>query len=371
MATNDLNAPLKSKSRSKRRPFRLFIVPLTAIAAIGVAVFASVWVAAVDDPEGGQPVAYAKIDGAEKLAAGALEDDGGRSRPPGVQPAEKPIELASRPQPPDKMRNTAQPISHLVEQSSFGPLPKVGENGLRPLDAYARPARFGPFGGKPRIVIIIGGMGISQTSTQRAIDRLPPDVTLAFAPYGGSLDRWTARARKDGHEVLLQVPMEPFGYPETKPGPHTLLTSAKARQNAESLKWTLSRTTSYTGVMNYMGARYLTNAAAVKPFLSELTNRGLMFVDDGATDGSQSQAVGAEIGAHVVSADVIIDRVRSRRQIARSLEFLEKKARADGIAIGVASAFRTSIDEIANWIIEAEKRGFAVVPASAALAKRT
>jgi hypothetical protein len=109
----------------------------------------------------------------------------------------------------------------------------------------------------------------------------------------------------------------------------------------------------------------------VKPFLSELTNRGLMFVDDGAADNSQSQAVGADVGAHVITADIVIDRVRSRPQIVRSLEFLEKKARADGIAIGVASAFRTSIDEIAKWIVEVEKRGFAVVPASAALAKRT
>jgi polysaccharide deacetylase 2 family uncharacterized protein YibQ len=368
MATNDLNAPLKPKTRSKRRSFRLFIVPITAIAALCIAVFASVWVAAVDDPHGGQPVAYAEIDGAEQLATGSVE----ANEPPpfGAAPAEKPIELASKPRPPDKVRDTAQPVAHLVEQSSFGPLPKVGKNGLRPLDAYARPARFGPYGGKPRIVVIIGGMGISQTSTQRAINKLPPDVTFAFAPYGGSLDRWVARSRKAGHEVLLQVPMEPFGYPETKAGPHTLLTSAKAKQNADSLKWTLSRMTSYTGVMNYMGARYLGNSAAVKPFLTELTNRGLMFVDDGTSDSSQTLSVGAEVGAHVVSADIVIDRVRSRRQIVRSLEFLEKKARADGIAIGVASAFRTSIDEIANWIIEVEKRGFAVVPASAALAKR-
>lgn len=123
--------------------------------------------------------------------------------------------------------------------------------------------------------------------------------------------------------------------------------------------------------MNYMGARYLANDRALKPFLNELTNRGLMFVDDGNTDSSKVMAVGAEVGAHVATADLIIDRVRSRRQIVRSLELLEKKARADGIAIGVASAFRVSIDEIAKWIVEVEKRGFAVVPASAALAKRS
>src|SRR5690606_38320186 len=112
----------------------------------------------------------------------------------------------------------------------------------------------------------------------------------------------------------------------------------------------------YTGVMNYMGARYLGDSAAIRPFLSELANRGLMFVDDGSTEGSQARAVGAEIGAQVAVADIIIDRVRSRPQIVRALELLETRARSDGIAIGVASAFRTSIDEIARWIVEAEKR---------------
>ena len=32
-----------------------------------------------------------------------------------------------------------------------------------------------------------------------------------------------ARAREAGHEVLLEVPMEPFDYPDNDPGPQTLL----------------------------------------------------------------------------------------------------------------------------------------------------
>ncbi len=368
MKTDDLNTPLKARDRTQKRSIRLFIAPITGIAAIGVAIFASVWVAAVDDPHGGQPVAYAQIDGVDQLATGSVEE--AEEPSPFSKPADKPIELASKPRPPDKVRNTSKPLDHLIEKTSLGLLPKIGDNGMRPLDAYARPAKAGPFGGRPRIVIIVGGMGVSQTSTQRAIAKLPPDVTLAFAPYGGSLDRWVTRARREGHEVLLQVPMEPFGYPQTKPGPHTLLTSAKAKQNADSLKWALTRMTSYTGVMNYMGGRYLANGDALRPFLNELSNRGLMFVDDGAAEASKAMAVGQEINAHVVAGDLIIDRVRSRRQIVQSLELLEKKARADGIAIGVASAFRISIDEIAAWSVEAEKRGFAIVPASAALAKR-
>ena len=34
------------------------------------------------------------------------------------------------------------------------------------------------------------------------------------------------KARAGGHEILLQVPMEPVGYPGTNPGPRTLLSDA-------------------------------------------------------------------------------------------------------------------------------------------------
>ena len=48
-------------------------------------------------------------------------------------------------------------------------------------------------------------------------------VTFAFTPYGTDLERWVARARGEGHEVLLQIGMEPFDYPDNDPGPQTLL----------------------------------------------------------------------------------------------------------------------------------------------------
>ena len=56
-----------------------------------------------------------------------------------------------------------------------------------------------------------------------------------------------ARARGEGHEVLLQVPMEPFDYPDNDPGPQTLLTSLDAGQNIDRLHWLMSRFQGYVG----------------------------------------------------------------------------------------------------------------------------
>jgi len=89
--------------------------------------------------------------------------------------------------------NVGQPlrIAHLpedaaLEDTDFGPLPVRTDTGRRPMDIYARP--WAGDQGK-RIAIVIGGLGLSQTGSHRAIETLPPEITLAFAPTGNSLGR--------------------------------------------------------------------------------------------------------------------------------------------------------------------------------------
>ncbi|MEL6416685.1 MAG: divergent polysaccharide deacetylase family protein, partial [Pseudomonadota bacterium] len=58
---------------------------------------------------------------------------------------------------------------------------------------------------KPTVSLIVGGLGTNATLTRSAIDNLPPDVTLAFAPTTDNLASWVRRARRAGHEVLIEV----------------------------------------------------------------------------------------------------------------------------------------------------------------------
>jgi polysaccharide deacetylase 2 family uncharacterized protein YibQ len=66
-------------------------------------------------------------------------------------------------------------------------------------------------------------------------------ATPICAPYGDQLTKLAAHARAKGHELLLQVPMEPFDYPNNDPGPRTLLTSLANEQNVNRLHWLMSR----------------------------------------------------------------------------------------------------------------------------------
>ena len=126
------------------------------------------------------------------------------------------------------------PLAGLFESGPNGPLPIVAANGRTPSQAYARP--FTPQQGRPKVAIIIGGLGFNANATTQAIDELPAEITLSFVPYAQNLQSWIDRARARGHEVMLELPMEPFDPDADDTGPQTLLASAPAQQNISRLE---------------------------------------------------------------------------------------------------------------------------------------
>lgn len=254
------------------------------------------------------------------------------------------------------------PDRALVEDSETGPLPIRAADGRRPVDVYARPWS-GARGA--RVAIVIGGLAVSQTGTQEAIEKLPAEVTLAFAPRGNSIGRWMQAARRKGHEILMQAPLEPFDYPNVDPGRNTLTVAATPEENVEKLRWTLSRTTNYTGVMNYMGARFVGDSDAMQPVMAELARRGLLYLDDGSTARSAAPDLAVKNRVPLASGDAIIDGERDRGAILKKLDQLEATARAKGFALGTGSAFDVTVDAVTSWVAEAKRRGIEIVPVSA------
>jgi len=276
--------------------------------------------------------------------------------PPPAPPPAAP-QTASLPPPPAL-------DSNLVERGPDGPLPKASPDGKVAWRVYARPSD--PTDARPKIAIVIVNLGVSDAATEAAIQRLPGAVTLAFSPYAGAkLDQWLDLSRVAGHEVLLSVPMEPINYPDSNPGPHTLLTSLLPAQNLERLRWALSRFTGYVGVTNYMGSRFSTSADSLRPVLQEIKNRGLLFLDNRSTPASVIGQVAAEINLPRAANDRFLDGQAARVAIDGKLAELEMVARRQGHAIGIGFPFPVTIERVAAWADTIEDRGFVLAPVSA------
>jgi polysaccharide deacetylase 2 family uncharacterized protein YibQ len=264
------------------------------------------------------------------------------------------------------------PDPRLVEKTRFGQIPRIGADGARPSEVYARPLVSVPAlkAGAPRIAILIGGMGLNAASTKAAIEALPSAVTLGFAPYGHSVETDATAARERGHEIVLQLPMEPFDYPHTNPGPHSLLTSASATENIDQLHWLMSRFTGYAGVANFLGAKFTGDAEALTPILRDIAGRGLYYADDGTSAQSLVNTLAPTLDLATAQPDVIFDASAKPGGLEEALTQLEAKARDKGIAIGIASGLPSElVERIARFAQALEAKGIMLVPLSAAQSK--
>jgi polysaccharide deacetylase 2 family uncharacterized protein YibQ len=206
---------------------------------------------------------------------------------------------------------------------------------------------------------------LSQTGTQKAIKLLPEEVTLGFAASGNSLQRWMQDARRGGHEILLQLPMEPLGYPANDPGRGTLLSTQSSAKNLHQLHEAMASISNYTGIMNYMGARFLADSDALEPIMRDIAARGLLFLDDGSSAQSLSGKFAKAMNMPYSVADLQLDDQLQKQAILKRLDELERIAKRNGSAIGVASAFDESVTTIAEWVREVKARGIEIVGVSA------
>jgi uncharacterized protein len=283
-------------------------------------------------------------------------------------PAPEPEKAAPLPSPPPRERPTAQPLlpapdPALVETGPHGPLPIIGRDGRQPWRVYGRP--FDHTDKRPRVAIIITGLGPSGVATDLAINELPGGVTLAFDPYARRLNEWTERARAAGHEILLSLPMEPDDYPRQDPGPYTLLTTLSPADNLERLDWVLSRVTGYVGLTNLMGARFTTSPPSLAPVFEELKKRGVMFVDGRASEQSVAGSLAQSMGVPRVIADDALDDETTRAAIDRHLVGLETLAQRNGSALGIGFAYPVTLERVAAWAKTLEAKNLVLAPASA------
>jgi polysaccharide deacetylase 2 family uncharacterized protein YibQ len=248
------------------------------------------------------------------------------------------------------------PITGFFAPGPAGPLPIIAQDGRTPFEAYRRPFLSN---GRPKIALMIGGLGLNARATQAAIETLPPEITLSFTPYAEGLQGWIDMARAHGHEVLLETPMEPIDYPDNDPGPYTLMAGAEGPETVKKLEWILSRATGYFGLTNYLGSRFVASEGAYQTFAGAVRGRGLAFVDD----GSAARRTGG--GVVRGSAERVIDDQLNQTAIDQQLLALEAGALQRGQAFGSGFAYPVTLEKVAQWSHALEQRGFQLAPASA------
>lgn len=372
------------KQESERRrtgPSALQIAWLVVIIAFGGIVL---WLALAGPPskkEGPQQAQTTADKGAQQTIAGLDRPDPELSEAPASEPApdvtapanlsaEDPANVGDS-QPvepeetdasaPDSLALVTDPA--LIEETEAGPLPIIGPDGREPWQVYAHP--FDDYSTKPRIALVIAGLGLSSVVTGTAIETLPSEITLAFSIYGNAIEQWIDKARGTGHEIMLMLPMEPYNFPANDPGPDTLQVDQGKDEILKRLHTVLSSATRYIGVTNDMGSKFTSSEEAMTTVLNDIKKRGLLFMDSRTSQYSVAARLARELRVPRVVNNRYIDNDLSEAEILERLEELENVARTYGAAAGIGRPYPVTIRTLAEWAEGLEEKGFVLVPVSA------
>jgi hypothetical protein len=256
------------------------------------------------------------------------------------------------------------PDPALLEPSATFPggvLPRIAPDGRMAMQVYAARAR--PADARPRVALLLSGIGLSETDSIDAIRATPAAVSLAVSPYAFRPERLLAAARAAGHEMLVSLPLEPDRYPIDDSGNRSLLTGNTPALNAQRLEWALTRFAGYvgaTGALNGMrGERFGAASELMAPVLRELAGHGLLYIDPRPGSAPPPFAAGRGV-------DVVIDEPAVRTEIEANLAKLEQVAKDRGSALGLVGRPRpVTLDRIGAWAATLGARGFVLVPVSA------
>jgi polysaccharide deacetylase 2 family uncharacterized protein YibQ len=213
---------------------------------------------------------------------------------------------------------------------------------------------------RPRVAIVIDDLGLDRPRTERVIS-LPSAVTLSFMAYSGDLAQLTAAARRNGHEMIVHVPMEPVSA-KMDMGPNGLATNQPRDEVLRRLDWDLGRFDGYVGINNHMGSRFTGDAEAMSWVMDELKSRGLMFLDSRTIGTSIGAKAAATAGVPFAERDVFLDDDQSASAVQQRLKDVETIARKRGSAIAIGHPHDATIDALITWIATLQQKNIVLVP---------
>ena len=248
--------------------------------------------------------------------------------------------------------------------------PATGPLGAPPVAAPVadRPARerfaraFDKSDARPRVAVIITGLGLAHEASVRAIEDLPPEVTLAFSPYAENLAPLLARARDKGHEILLAAPMEPADPKRRDAGPAALSVAHSEGATRQRFQWMLGRVHSQVGIIGDLGDRFARDPVAMKPVFEELAARGLLYVEN-RLESPGSTAVGDSVPIATVA--IWLDRDLAGDAIDREIAAAEALAQRTGSAVVLARPYPATLARVSAWMKTLDDKSLVPAPVSA------
>jgi len=327
------------------------------------------------EPEKPAPAPVAAPKEVPKQVASAVAPSSSFVAPPPPPPLDEPVippggeslappSFAQLPTPKESARPLAPaPLPDLLRQGGGGSLP-VRAGGKEAWRAYARPLSGAQTKPGAKIAVVVTQLGLSGESTAAAIGKLPSDISLSFSPYANGLNEQLKKARDNGHEVLLDLPLEPVNFPAHDAGPLAVLQSHSPGEALGHLDMVLGKAGGYVGLAAPLRSP-VTATESWPLMLGELKDRGLLMVGDGLV------GIDDKVMPAAAQVSIVADETPFRSAIDNKLARALAAAQRDGGAVVYLSARPVSFERLLAFIASFPEKNVTLVPVSALVRPET
>jgi hypothetical protein len=216
---------------------------------------------------------------------------------------------------------------------------------------------------RPKVAIVIDDLGAENQMSQEILHWNVP-LTLSILPFTPYSKVLAQQAHQRGKEVILHLPMEPHGYPKTRPGEGVLLQEMEEEKLLRQLSRDLEAVPNIKGVSNHMGSRLMEDPAKVRIVMKELKRRGLFFLDSRTTPQTMGLQIAESVGVRATERSLFLDHSQDPEEIKRQLEKLAQLSLETGKAIGIGHPHPSTLKSLKEMIPRMKRKGIEIVPLS-------
>ena len=205
----------------------------------------------------------------------------------------------------------------------------------------------------PMLAIIIDDIGFNESYVDLINISVP--MTLAVIPSTKYASLAAKAGKEGGMEIMMHLPMEPKGYPETDPGRWALLKVMGEDEISRNLDANFDMLPDVKGVNNHMGSSFTEYAEGMEVVLKGIKKRGLFFVDSRTSYRSKAYSIARGMGIKSAERSTFLDNVQTKEAISAQIAKAVKAAKEKGKAIAIGHPSKATIAtlaEVAPYIID-------------------
>lgn len=199
---------------------------------------------------------------------------------------------------------------------------------------------------QPLIAIIIDDVGIGHMDAFKNALSIPYPITFAILPFRQYTKECAELAKGRGFELILHMPMEPYGYPKNDPGPGAIFEKDNKKLIEEKLISAFDAIKYAKGLNNHMGSKITSLKYSTRVILNYLKENGYFFIDSRTSVDTIALSEANNMKLKALKRNVFLDNSRKPEEIEHQLSKAVIEAKTTGFAIAIGHNYPETITEL-------------------------